>query len=301
MVDAVTADVDLLPLAQASDGCFAEIDDFTALFFTRLPFQGSQTKAYVGGFVQQLWRFNIHGNVAADRHQTEATLLLPGSRATSKNPMWHATSARLFFLSDRGKERSMNVWSSDADGGQLMQHTFHEKFEVITLQTNKNSCILDGHRSSVRTVLKHRSGQLHLGATPWYISLAHRFGRFQLAMPQRRVQLHLRSSTLFWALLWILCALIAPLLTAWFNNTSVAPLSLSSIKLSLPSAQARVAAFPASAERISSASLSADGMRIAVTVRGQLFVVPSGGDGGRTFGIPKLSGRIRDAAFLSGS
>ena len=45
----------LIPLNQASDGCY-EPNEKT-LFFTRLPFQGSYTKRYVGGTAQNLWKY----------------------------------------------------------------------------------------------------------------------------------------------------------------------------------------------------------------------------------------------------
>ena len=52
-VDPVTHRHNLIPLAQASDGSFS--DDGKSLFFTRLSFQGSQTKRYQGGTAQSAY------------------------------------------------------------------------------------------------------------------------------------------------------------------------------------------------------------------------------------------------------
>ncbi len=106
----------LLPLAQASDGTMD--DSGKRLFFTRLPFQGSSTKRYEGGTVQNLWRF--------DEGAAEAVPLTRDFRGTSKNAMWW--QGRVYFLSDRSG--SMNLWSMTPEGADLKQHTRHEDFEI---------------------------------------------------------------------------------------------------------------------------------------------------------------------------
>jgi len=50
------------------------------LFFTRLPFQGSHTKRYKGGTVQNLWKYTTG--------DAEAATLTTDFAGTSKNPMW---------------------------------------------------------------------------------------------------------------------------------------------------------------------------------------------------------------------
>ncbi|MCU0223227.1 MAG: S41 family peptidase [Acidobacteria bacterium] len=98
-----------IPLAEASDGAWNEAG--TALFFVRLPFQGSHTKRYRGGTVQQIWRWD--GNVA------EAVPLTADYPGTSRNPM--AWNGRVYFLSDR--DGTMNLWSMTGDGKDVRQHT----------------------------------------------------------------------------------------------------------------------------------------------------------------------------------
>jgi tricorn protease len=106
----------LVPLAQASDGAFDA--EGKRLVFTRLPMQGSSTKRYQGGTAQNLWRF--------DEGAEAAVPLTADFRGTSKAPMcWNG---RVFFLSDRSGV--MNLWSMDADGKDLKQHTDHRDFEI---------------------------------------------------------------------------------------------------------------------------------------------------------------------------
>ncbi len=111
----------VLPLAQATDGCFdgpgTKGTDGT-LFFTRLNFQGSATKRYKGGTIQQLWRF-APGDA-------EATPLTADFAGTSKRPMFW--QGRVYFLSDR--DGTMNIWSMLPDGKDLKPHTTHKGFDA---------------------------------------------------------------------------------------------------------------------------------------------------------------------------
>jgi tricorn protease len=107
---------ELLPLAQAADGSYAE--DGRTLFFTRQRFQGSHTKRYKGGTAQNIWRFG-----PADSEAVPLTASWPG---TSKRPMvWRG---RVYFASDR--DGTMNLWSMDRDGSDLRQHTHHAGWDV---------------------------------------------------------------------------------------------------------------------------------------------------------------------------
>ena len=104
-----------IPLAQAADGAYA--DDGT-LYFTRRPFQGSHTKRYKGGTIQNIWRFRGPGQ--------EAEPLTRDYPGTSKRPMpWNG---RVYFASDR--DGTMNLWSMAPDGGELQQHTRHSGLDI---------------------------------------------------------------------------------------------------------------------------------------------------------------------------
>lgn len=107
-----------IPLAQAADGAIAA--DGT-IFFTRLPFQGSQCKNYAGGTAQQLWKFKPG--------DAEATHLTADHKGTNKSPV--ILGKRVYFLSDR--DGTMNVWSFALAGGDLKQHTKHVGYDIITM------------------------------------------------------------------------------------------------------------------------------------------------------------------------
>ncbi|MBS0198426.1 MAG: PD40 domain-containing protein [Planctomycetes bacterium] len=111
LIDPASGERELLPLAQAADGCFD--DSGNTLFFTRLAFQNSQTKRYKGGTAQQLWSFA--------KGAAEATHLAPDFPGTNAYPMWW--QSRVYFLSDR--DGTMEVWSMTPDGKDLKQTTNH--------------------------------------------------------------------------------------------------------------------------------------------------------------------------------
>lgn len=122
LIDPTTGRRGVAPLAQASDGAFdpqVKDSDEATLVFTRLPFNGSWTKRYKGGTIQQLWRFR-----KGDAEATPLTTDFPG---TSKRAMWWG--GRVYFLSDR--DGTMNVWSMTPDGKDLKQHTSHKGLDVM--------------------------------------------------------------------------------------------------------------------------------------------------------------------------
>jgi tricorn protease len=115
LIDPKTRRIELIPLADATDVSF---DAKGSLYFTRYPFQGSQTKRYKGGTAQSVWRF--------DRGAQEAVPLTASFKGTSKRPM--VLSDRVYFVSDR--DGTMNLWSMARDGSSLKQHTRHRYFDI---------------------------------------------------------------------------------------------------------------------------------------------------------------------------
>lgn len=128
-IDPVTGRRELIPLAQASDGSF---DNRRRLYFTRLAFQGSQTKRYQGGTAQNIWRWDGPGK--------EAIPLTADYPGTSATPMWWKN--RVYFISDRSG--MMEIWSFDADGKDLKRHTFHDRGDTVGFDVKSPS--LEGGR-----------------------------------------------------------------------------------------------------------------------------------------------------------
>ena len=126
-IDPEKMEPDLLPLAQASDGCLNPSDG--TLYFTRLPFQGSHTRRYKGGTAQNIWKFRPG--------DPEATPLTADYAGTSKTPLLFGE--RIYFLSDR--DGIMNLWSMNHKGKDLRQHT-HSTFWDIKSPDGHNGRIV---------------------------------------------------------------------------------------------------------------------------------------------------------------
>lgn len=105
----------LLPLESAETAAFL---DAKTLVFTRGNRGIDNVRAYRGGAVSTLWRFNVDGG-------SEAVVL---TQPTSNNASPMHWKGRVVFLSDR--DGVTNLWSMDRDGRGLRQHTRHKQFEV---------------------------------------------------------------------------------------------------------------------------------------------------------------------------
>ncbi len=112
-VDIKTRAVEAVPLADAAEACYAG----TTLIFTRQPANSDSLKRYEGGLAQKIWRWN---------GRAEAQPLTADYKGTSRQPMCGA--ARIYFLSNR--DATMNVWSMNAEGRDLQQHTRHADFDI---------------------------------------------------------------------------------------------------------------------------------------------------------------------------
>jgi tricorn protease len=119
-LDPATLVKEKIPLWQASYGCY---DDNNVLFFTRFINQGSKTKWYKGGFIEQIWKFD---------GSHEATNLTADFDGTSTDPMLY--NDRVYFLSDR--DGTMNIWSMDKDGKDLKQQTFSKGWDIQSPSIN---------------------------------------------------------------------------------------------------------------------------------------------------------------------
>jgi tricorn protease len=115
-LDPVTLSFDIIPLAEGSDGCY---DPSGMLFFTRLPKQSSNNKRYMGGTIQQIWKFD---------GKQEASCLTCDFDGTSYSPMIY--KEEVYFLSDR--DGTMNIWSMDKGGKSLKQHTFSKGWDIMS-------------------------------------------------------------------------------------------------------------------------------------------------------------------------
>lgn len=120
-IDLTTNVITPVPLYEADQGAYTA--DGKTLIFTRLPFQGSHTRRYKGGYIQQLWRF--------DAGAAEAVPLTTDYDGISKDAMVIGDPPRVYFATDRDNEAAvMNIWSATLDGKDLKQHTRHTDFDI---------------------------------------------------------------------------------------------------------------------------------------------------------------------------
>ena len=114
IVDPKTNAREIVKLAQAWDGSF----DGSTLYFTRQRPAAQSTRLYTGGTAQNIWKWD---------GKSEARCLTCDWTGTSRSAkVWNS---RVFFLSDRA-DKTMNVWSMDREGKNLIRHTHHKDYEV---------------------------------------------------------------------------------------------------------------------------------------------------------------------------
>lgn len=78
-------------------------------------------KRYEGGRQQDVWTYDL-ANHSSQRITEE-------ERATDNFPMWIGN--RIYFTSDRGPGRTLNIWMHDLGTGQVSQVTRHDEFDVL--------------------------------------------------------------------------------------------------------------------------------------------------------------------------
>ena len=227
LIDPQSGAMSLLPLAQANEGTLdpsAKSSDDATLIFVRIPFNGSFTKRYKGGTIEQLWRFK--------KSEGEAVNLTADYPGTSYRPLWSAATNRIYFLSDR--DDHMNLWSMTADGKDLKQHTKHVGLDIRGLSIRGSSAVYQ------------------LGPDLWSIDLATDISaKLDITLDTDLDQLREK----------------------WIDKP---------------------------AEYITSANLSPDGEKVAITARGRVFVVPA--KQGRIVDASRDDTvRYRDARFLKDS
>lgn len=239
LIDLKTGERTLLQLSQCSDAAISGENNGggQTVFFTRLPFNGSNTKRYKGGTAQNLWKYDL---AAPDK---EAVPLTPDYEGTSRRPMlW---KDRLYFLTDR--DGTMNIWSMTPDGKDLKQHTHHVGLDAGGAGGNLGASI--DSEGSGRII-------------------------YQLGADLR-------------------------LYDASADTDALIPITLAS-----DLDQEREHWIKKPADYITSAHLSPDGDRLAITARGHIFVFPAkqgriveAGGGGRDQGVRFRNGRfLPDAA-----
>ncbi len=116
----------VIPLLQATDGV---VNEKGTWFFVSLPDMNDHVKRYVGGMARQIWKF--------EGGAKEAVKLTTDHPGESFNPMWY--EGRVYFITDR--DGIKNIWSMNAEGGDLKQHTRHAEFDVRSANVDKGRIV----------------------------------------------------------------------------------------------------------------------------------------------------------------
>ena len=119
-IDVKTGQRRQLPVGQASDGALSA--DGRTLYFTRSGLRGDNARQYRGGAIARLWALDLSGGAEA------RPLVAEGSNDRRPLPYAGAAGERVAFLSDR--DGTVNLWSVDARGGDLRQHTTHKGWDI---------------------------------------------------------------------------------------------------------------------------------------------------------------------------
>lgn len=117
LVPALGGHPELLPLAY---GTFGSIDPTgSRLAYTPTSREFSTWKRYRGGLAQDIWIFDLTAQTAQQ---------ITDHPGTDAIPMWHGAS--VVFLSDRGLNSRMNLFSFDTDTGETRQLTTYETTDI---------------------------------------------------------------------------------------------------------------------------------------------------------------------------
>lgn len=119
-IDIKTGQRRQLPVGQASDAALSA--DGRTLYFTRNGLRGDNARQYRGGAIARLWTLDLSGDAEA------RPLLAEGHNDRRPLPYRAGGQARIAFLSDR--DGTVNLWSVDARGGDLRQHTTHQGWDI---------------------------------------------------------------------------------------------------------------------------------------------------------------------------
>jgi tricorn protease len=109
-----------LPVGQASDGALSA--DGKTLYFTRSGLRSDNARQYRGGAIARLWSLDLTGSAEAK------PLIAEGNNDRLPLPYRAGSEERIAFLSDR--DGTVNVWSVNAQGTDLRQHTTHKGWDI---------------------------------------------------------------------------------------------------------------------------------------------------------------------------
>lgn len=137
VVNTETLRSSVLPLSEAAEGCVLHRD----FIYVKNEELIDNSRNYRGGYAQHISKIDynlIFGErrVGQDR-KARSTMLTSNYSGISRRPL--CIGDRIFFLSDR--DGRFNIWSMEADGANLTQHTFEREFDIRSMTTSDKTDI----------------------------------------------------------------------------------------------------------------------------------------------------------------
>ena len=107
----------MLPIPYGANGAVSP--DGVWLAYTPHPRDFRTWKRYRGGWASDIWLFNM---------ETNESVRMTDFEGTDSIPMWHGDT--VYYLSDRGDEHRLNIWSYDTGSGVHDQITSFRDFDI---------------------------------------------------------------------------------------------------------------------------------------------------------------------------
>ncbi len=109
------------PMPPDEGGLLSFSADGTKIAYNRIFRNFRQWKRYTGGLAQDITIYDMKNNVVDQ--------VIPHTDYTDTFPMWHGNT--IYFTSDRGPERRLNLYSYDLGSKQVEQLTKFDEFDIM--------------------------------------------------------------------------------------------------------------------------------------------------------------------------
>ena len=121
-----------LPVAYGSDGAIDDTGEWLAYTPQWQTSLIEYWKEYRGGFAPDLWLVNLR--TGESRRITEW-------EGSDLHPMWHGTT--LYYLSDAGPEKNLNLWAYERNGGARRQVTHFRDFDARNASIGPDAIVFE--------------------------------------------------------------------------------------------------------------------------------------------------------------
>ncbi|MBW8831649.1 MAG: PDZ domain-containing protein [Burkholderiales bacterium] len=128
-----------IPLAEVSEGCPIQGD----FVFVKNEELIDNNRHYRGGYAQSIFKINLdaiaaNGGPTPKRDAWVSSPLTDPKRAISRKPI--CALDRIYYLSD--KSGHFNIWSMEANGNGMLQHTFETDYDIRSISRGGRGRIL---------------------------------------------------------------------------------------------------------------------------------------------------------------